>query len=281
MTVLLLSLASSVRAQTPTATPTATPTPAATPTAAPTATPPELKLLGKAIAQFWQGNRAQSESQIVMTFQRKGTKANPVQINANVKTIAQTGDLFRSELTISRSGSPASISYSIVCDGQTVWMYRPDKRQYSQSTFAQFKPQPYSLLVGLSTVFFVSMPEAGRKAIIADMAAGGNPFKSLTPSQMANFKGSIRQVDGQSLRVYAFDNPAEKSGFSGFVQPETGSLKRVEFMSNTSEAEVKIVEKIVSYTTTTNPNTKSFKFSPPPGTNKVDSVATDLLQLLQ
>jgi outer membrane lipoprotein-sorting protein len=277
VTVLLLSLTSSVRAQTPTA----APTPAATPTAAPTATAPELKLLGKAIAIFWQGNRAQSESQIVMTFQTKGNKGNPVQINANVKTIAQTGDRFRSELTISRSGSPTSISYSIVCDGQTVWMYRPDKRQYSQSTFAQFKPQPYSLLVGLSTVFFVSMPEAGRKAVIADIRAGGDPFKSLTPSQIANFKGSIREVDGQNLRVYAFDNPAEKSGFSGFIQPETGTLKRVEFVSNTSEVDVKIVEKIVSYTTTTNPNTKSFRFAPPPGVKKVQSVATDLLQLLQ
>jgi outer membrane lipoprotein-sorting protein len=277
ISTILVSFTSNVRAQTPTTTPTTTPAPVATPSA----TTPELKLLGKAIGLFWQGNRAQTESQIVMTYQRKGTKAAPVQINAIIKTIAQTEDRFRSELTISRSGSPATITYSILCDGQTVWMYRPDKRQYSQSTFAEFKPQPYSLLVGLSTVFFVSMSEPGRKAVVADLATGTNPLKSLTASQAANFKSSIIKVEGQNLRAYTFDNQAEKSNFSGFVQPETGILKQVEFVSNTPEAEIKIVEKIINHTTTTDPNTKNFRFSPPPGVKKVPSVATDLLQLLQ
>jgi outer membrane lipoprotein-sorting protein len=274
---MLVSFTSNVRAQTPTTTPTTTPAPSATPSA----TTPELKLLGKAIGLFWQGNRAQTESQIVMTYQRKGTKAAPVQINATIKTIAQTEDQFRSELTITRSGSPATITYSILCDGQTVWMYRPDKRQYSQSTFAEFKPQPYSLLVGLSTVFFVSMSEPGRKAVVADLATGTNPLKSLTASQAANFKSSIVKFEGQNLRAYTFDNQAEKSNFSGFVQPETGILKRVEFVSNTPEAEIKIVEKIINHTTTSDPSIKTFRFSPPPGVKKVQSVATDLLQLLQ
>jgi outer membrane lipoprotein-sorting protein len=278
ISTMLVSLTSNVHAQkTPTAPPANNPTPSATPTA----TTPELKLLGKAIGLFWQGNRARTESQIVMTFQRKGTKASPVQINASVKTIAQTEDRFRSELTISRAGSPTTITYSIVCDGQTVWMYRPDKRQYSQSTFAEFKPQPYSLLVGLSTVFFVSIPEPGRKAIVRDIAAGGDPFKSIPASQLNNLQGTIRQVDGQNLRVYTFDNPAEKSSFSGFVQPETGFLKQVEFTSNIAEVDIKIVEKISTHTTTTDPSTKTFKFSPQPGVKKVQSVATDLLQLLQ
>ncbi|WP_309733604.1 hypothetical protein [Chamaesiphon sp. OTE_75_metabat_556] len=49
-----------------------------------------------------------------MTFQRKGTKASLVQINTSVKTIAQTEDRWRSELTISRAGLPAKITYSIV-----------------------------------------------------------------------------------------------------------------------------------------------------------------------
>jgi outer membrane lipoprotein-sorting protein len=277
ISTILVSLASHVHAQAPTAPPATTPTPSATPTA----TTPELKLLGKAIGLFWQGNRARTESQIVMTFQRKGTKTSPVQINASVKTISQTEDRFRSELTISRAGSPATITYSIVCDGQTVWMYRPDKRQYSQSTFAEFKPQPYSLLVGLSTVFFVSIPEPDRKAIISDLATGGDPFRSIPTAQLKNLQGNIRQVDGENLRVYTFDNPAEKSSFSGFVQPETGFLKQVEFVSNIADADIKIVEKISTHTTTTDPSTKPFKFSPPPGVKKVQSVATDLLQLLQ
>ncbi|AFY93467.1 DUF2092 domain-containing protein [Chamaesiphon minutus] len=274
MAAMLVSLTGNVHAQIPS-------TPTATPSTLPTATTPDLKLLGKAMGVFWQGNRAQTDSQIVMTLQRKGTKANPIQINATVKTIAQTGEQFRSELTVSRSGSPLKITYSIVCDGKNVWMYRPDKRQYAQTTFAEFKPQFHSLLVGLSTVFFVSMPESGRKSIVAEIAAGVNPVKSLPPDQTASLQGNMRQVEGQNLYVYTFDNKDEGSSFSGYVQPETGILKQIELINNTAEGEIKVVEKISSHTTTTNLSTKTFKFSPPPRTKKVQSLSNDLLQLIQ
>lgn len=279
MAAMLVSLTGNVQAQIP-PTSTPTPTPTSTPSAPSTATTPDLKLLSKAMGLFWQGNRAQTESQIVMTFQRKGKNADLVQINANVKTIAQTGDKFRSDLIVSRSGSQP-IAYSIVCDGKNVWMYRPDKRQYSQSTFANFKPQFHSLLVGLSTVIFVSMPEPGRQAVVASITSGEDFLQSLPADEIANLKGNNRQVDGQNFYVYDFENRVEKSNFIGFVQPETGILKRVDFVSNAEEGELKVVEKILTHTTTTNPSSKTFKFSPPSGVTKVKSLSTDLLQLLE
>lgn len=278
MAAMLVSLSGNVRAQIPS---TPAPTPTQNPSTLPTAATPDFNLLGKAMGLFWQGNRAQIDSQIVMTLQRKGTKADPIQINATVKTIAQTGEQFRSELTVSRSGSPTKITYSIVCDGKNVWMYRPDKRQYAQTTFAEFTPQFHSLLVGLSTVFFVSMPESGRKAIVADIAAGGNPVKSLPPSQTANLQGNLRQVEGQNLYVYTFDNKGDGSSFSGYVQPETGILKQIEFVNNTAEGEIRVVEKITSHKTIKNISPKTFRFSPPPRTKKVQSLFNDLLQLIQ
>lgn len=298
---MLASLTSTVQAQTPTSTPTPKlpPTPNSTPTttprptltpnsipapttpsARPTATTPDLKLLTKAIGIFWQGNRAQTESQVVMTIQPQGKNTTPVQINATVKTIAQTDDRFRSELILSRSGSPTKTAYTIVCDGQNVWIYRPDKRQYSQTTFSEFKPQPYSLLVGLSTVFFVSAPEAGRKTVITDIAAGRDPFKSIPAELMANLQGNTRQVDGQSLQVYTTDNKVSKISFTGLIQPVTGILKQIEFTSTTEVGDMKIVEKIMTHTTTTNPSKQTFKFSPPPGVKKVRS-DSDLLQLVR
>jgi outer membrane lipoprotein-sorting protein len=277
---MLVSLTSTAGAQTPTVTPRPIPTPS-TPSARPTATTPDLKLLTKTIGIFWQGNRAQTDSQIVMTIQRPGKNTSPIQINANVKTIAQTDDRFRSELILSRSGSPTKITYSIVCDGQNVWIYRPDKRQYSQTTFSEFKPQTYSLLVGLSTVFFVSAPESGRKTVVTDIAAGRDPFKSIPAELMTNLQGNIRQVDGQNLQVYTIDNKLSKISFTSLVQPATGILKQIEFTSNTEVGDIKIVEKILTHTTTTNSSNQIFRFSPPPGVKKVKSVDKDLLQLFQ
>lgn len=286
---LLVSLTGNVYAQVPTNSspspespkPNPATTPAPNPTATPTATTPDLKLLGKAIGLFWQGNRATTNSQIVMTLQRKGTTAKPIQLDAMVKTISQTDDKFRSELTVARSGTASKITYSIVCDGKNVWMYRPDKRQYSKSTFAEFKPQFHSLLVGLSTVFFVSMSEAGRKAIVAEIAAGSDPLKTIPRNDLVNLKGNSRQVDGQNLYVYSFDNQAEKSVFNGFIQPETGILKQIEFVSNTNDADIKVIEKIVNHTTTNNLSNQLFRFSPPRGVKKVKSLSIDLLQLIQ
>jgi outer membrane lipoprotein-sorting protein len=266
---------------TPTPTTTPTPTPSAVPSGTPAATTVDLKLLSKAIGIFWQGSRAQSESQIVMTIQGKTTNTKLVTINATSKTIAQTGDKFRSELTVSKPGSPSKLTYTIVGNGQTVWVYRPDKLQYAQYTFAAFKSEYYSTLIGLSSVFFVSMPETTRKQIITGLATNSNPLSSIAQSDIKNLQGNNRLVDGQNLYVYSYDNKEEKLNFTGFVQPETGVLKQIEFISNDERGDLKITEKILSHTTSNNTTSQTFRFSPPRGAKKVKSVSSDLLKLLQ
>lgn len=283
----LVSLTSNAQAQLPPALPAKpqsqpppTIAPAPTPSAPPTSTTLDLKLLSKALGVFWQGNLAQTESQIVMTIQGKSANANSVKINATAKTIAHTENKFRSELTVSRSGIPSKLTYTIVCDGNNVWMYRPDKHQYSQSTFPEFQAQYYSLLIGISSIFFVSMSELGRKEILDDLAANRSPLKSMPPDKMTNLQGGNRQVDGQNLYVYSYDNKDDRSNFSGFVQPETGILKQVEFTINNQGKDLKIVEKILSHTTKTDSNKQIFRFSPPKGVKKVKSLSSDLLQLI-
>ncbi len=296
MTAMLVSLTTTAQAQIPSAAPSippAQPTPAngvPSPTASPSPTPSttpaasttDIKLLGKALGVFWQGNRAQTNSQIVMTVQEKNTNKTLVQINATVKTIAQTGDKFRSELIVSKAGSPTKLNYTIVCDGQNVWVYRPDKRQYAQTTFPAFKGEYYSLLIGLSSVFFVSMSETGRKEIIADISANRSPLQSIPQNEIKNLQGSNRQVDGQNLYAYSYDNSADKSNFTGLVQPDTGVLKQIEFTSNDARGDLKIVEKILTHATTNNnANDRLFKFAPPRGVRKVKSLSGDLNKLLQ
>ncbi len=261
------------------ATPTVTPTPS--PTIAPSANTIDLKLLTKAVGIFWQGSRSQTQSQIVMTIQGKSTNTKLVTINATSTTIAQTGDKFRSQLTISKVGSPSKLTYTIVGNGQTVWVYRPDKRQYARYTFSAFKSEYYSTLIGLSSVFFVSMPEPTRKQIIASLKTDSNPLSSISPTEIKNLQGSNRLIDGQNLYVYSYDNKEEKLNFSGLVQPETGILKQIEFVSNDERADLKITEKILSHTTSNDTTSQTFRFSPPRGVKQVKSVSSDLIKLLQ
>ncbi len=280
----LVSLTGTAQAQVPSAspaTPPIEPSPTATPTTAPSATNLDVKLLSKAVGKFWQGNRAQTESQSVMTIQGKTPNAKLVTINAKAKTIAQTGDRFRSELTISEVGNPSPQTYTIVGNGQTVWVYSPAKRQYAKYTFSDFKSEYYSTLIGLSSVFFVSMPEATRKQIVASLQNDGDPLSSIPQADLKDLQGSNRSIDGLDLYVYSYDNKEEKLSFSGSVQPETGILKQIEFASNDDRGDVRITEKILSHTTSNNNTSQIFRFSPPRGVKRVKSVTNDLFKLLQ
>jgi outer membrane lipoprotein-sorting protein len=255
--------------------------PAPTPTPAPATSSIDLNLLSKAVRQFWRGNRAQTQSQIVMTIQTKTPTARLVEINATSKTIAQTGDKFRSQLTVSKVGSPAKLTYTIVGNGKNVWVYNPAKRQYAKYTFSAFKSEYYSTLIGLSSVFFVSIPEDIRKQTIASFQSDSNPLSSLPLADIKNLQGSNRLVDGQNLYVYSYENKAEKLSFSGLVQPETGMLKQIELVSNDERVDLKITEKILSHTTSNNNTSQAFRFAPPRGAKQVKSVSGDLLKLLQ
>jgi outer membrane lipoprotein-sorting protein len=294
----LVSLTGNAQAQLPSASPTippvqpqpngspsplpsSTPTPTTTPTTAPSTSNLDLKLLSKAVGTFWQGNRSQTRSQIVMTIRGKAADAKSVQINAISNTIAQTGDKFRSKLTVSKAGSPSKLNYTIVGNGQNVWVYHPAKRQYAKYTFSAFKSEYYSTLIGLSSVFFVSMPEETRKQIVATLKTNSNPLSSLPQADIKNLQGSNRLVDGQNLYVYSYDNKEEKLSFNGLVQPETGILKQIEFVSNDERVDLKLTEKILSHTTSNNTSSQPFRFIPPRGTKQVKSVSGDLLKLLQ
>jgi outer membrane lipoprotein-sorting protein len=301
VTAVLVSLTGNAQAQLPSASPsippvqpqpsglpsplpnnsTPTPTPTPTPTTAPSATNLDLQLLSKAVGKFWQGNRSQTQSQIVMTIQGKTTNAKLVQINATSKTTAQTGDRFRSQLTISKVGNPSKLTYTIVGNGKNVWVYSPAKRQYAKYTFAAFKSEYYSTLIGLSSVFFVSMPESTRQQIVASLKTNSNPLSSIPLTDIKNLQGSNRLVDGQNLYVYSYDNKEEKLSFNGLVQPDTGMLKQIEFVSNDERADLKITEKIISHTTSNNTTDRTFRFTPPRGTTQVKSVSNDLIKLLQ
>ncbi len=281
----LLGWTSITHAQIPTVSPTtppAKPTPSISPirqsppppSTTPTATTPDLLLLGKVISTFWQTNRAQTDSQIVMNLRDRSAD---LQIHATVKTTVQTGNKFRTDLIFAQPGAKPTATYTIVCDGEKVWIYRPDKRQYAQTTFAKFQAESYSFLIGAASIFFLSIPEADRQEIISALAADRNFLTMLSREQLKDLQGSQRQLEGQDSYVYSYEDKKENWRFNGFIQPQTGILKRIELDGKTDGMNFTLAEKIINRNTQPTLDRQTFRFSPPKGVQKVKSLPIDLL----
>lgn len=279
---LIIGCASTVPAQLPPASPLPTITePQPSPSVSPpptAATKPDLTLLGKALGLFLQTNKAKTDSQIIMTLQDKGAD---LKIYAQTTTIAKSSGEFRSSLVFAQPGQPPTASYTIVSDGRTVWIYRPDRRQYSQTTIAKFQSQPYSYLVGLSSIFFLTVTEPTRRDLQAALAVNPAALTSLPDNQVKDLQGSRQQVEGRELYAYSYNNQLENWIFNGFVDPQTGILKQIEFTGKLDPKDggnnFTLTEKIIARTSQPVINSSSFKFSPPKGTKKVPVLAIDLL----
>ncbi len=261
----------------PQPTPSPTPSQSQPPSPQPAATAPDLTLLGKVLGAFLKTNRVSTESQIVMTVADKGAD---FKIYAQTKTIAQSSGEFRSEITFAQPGQPPTATYTIVSDRRRVWIYRPDRRQYSQTTMAKFQAQPYSYLVGISSIFFLTLTEPARREINAALAYSPNFLAALPERDLKDLQGSKRQVEGQELYVYSYTNKLENWTFNSFVQPQTGILKQIEFTgtlaAKDSGSNFTLTEKIIDRLPQPTVNSSTFKFSPPKGTKKVQSLAIDL-----
>ncbi|AFY96429.1 LolA family protein [Chamaesiphon minutus] len=243
-----------------------------------TATEPDLTLLGKVLGAFLQTNKARTESQIVMKLQGKD---GDVEIYARSKTVAKTSGEFRSELTFAQPGQPPTASYTIVSNGSKVWIYRPDRRQYAQTTLAKFQAQPYSYLVGLSTIFFLSVTESNRREINAALAVSPSFLTSLPKEQIKDLQGSRRQLEGQELYAYSYENKTENWSFNSLVNPQTGIIRQIEFTGKLDAKDggtnFTLTEKIIDRNSQPTIANSLFKFSPPKGSKKVKSLDIDLI----
>ncbi len=241
------------------------------------ATTPDLTLLGKVLGTFLKTNQAQTESEIVMTLKGKDTD---MKVFARSKTIAKTSGEFRSELTFVQPGQRPTATYTIVSDNSKVWIYRPDRRQYTQTTMAKFQAQPYSYLIGISSIFFLSVSEANRQDINAALAANPSFLTALSKNDLKDLQGSRRQFDGKELYVYSYNSKPDSWGFNSLVSPQTGMLEQIEFNSRVDDKDGAINftlnEKIINRNPQPVINNALFKFSPPKGTKKVKSLDIDL-----
>jgi outer membrane lipoprotein-sorting protein len=198
----------------------------------------------------------------------------------SVKTIAKVGRKFRSELTIDccrrrqavRVGQTSKLKYTIVSDGVKTWIYRPDTRQYVETTSSEFSGKQSAPIIGLFSLTFVSLNDEERQNLITDILGENNKLISL--ENFKTFQVSQQQIDKQNLSVYAFnDRYADNEvGISGFMNPQTVMFERIEFKFKDNQNRIKIVEKMIKRNSQPVITNKTFTFSPPKGVKKVKSL---------
>jgi outer membrane lipoprotein-sorting protein len=234
------------------------------------ATAPDLTILSKAVGAFWQTDRTETESQMTISATDKGVD---VKVYARVKTIAQSGDKFSAQLEFASPGSKDKITYTIVSDGQKVWTYRPDLRQYSETSSSKFKAGSNSFWIGVSSFFFLSLTETQRQEMVSSLGTDRDFIKAMPATDLKDIEGINREVDGEKLYIYSYKNDAEKLKFVFFLDPISAITKSLEFSSNDKGINVTFNEKILSRNTQIKISKQTFTFLPPKGTKKVKTLA--------
>jgi outer membrane lipoprotein-sorting protein len=269
MTTALIAIASAAQSQQ--LPPISAPVPSS-PATAPVAPVPltiptkqDLKLLSKAAGLFWQTDRSETESKVRFQGIKNGLK---IDSTIDVKTIAQLGGNFRSQLTFTPIGSTVKATYLIVSNGGDVWIHRPDRNEYTKTTFAVFERD--QIWAGVSSFMFLKVDEAGRKELIASLGTDQDLITNLNPPKPKDLQWANRQVDGVNLSIYSFD--MDKFKVDIFLLPETAKLRKIEFTSQEAGLDLTFSETIIKRSSQVNITDRTFNFTPPKGTKKVKSI---------
>jgi outer membrane lipoprotein-sorting protein len=240
----------------------------------PASTAPDLNLLSKVAGVFWQSDRYETESQMFLAGRSGGAD---IKMSAQIKTIAQTGGKFISQLSFAPPGTKGRVSYIITSNGQKVWIYRPDRRQYAETTLAQFKSGSNSLWIGGYSFFFTLLQETQRLDLLSSLGTQRDFIKSLPQSQLVNLKGSERQIDGMNLYTYSalMKDKGIQANFS--VDPENGTVQRFEANGRSQGINFSLLERVVSRSSQVQITPTTFKFVPPKGVKKMKVVEIDPL----
>jgi outer membrane lipoprotein-sorting protein len=269
---LLIGLTGTTQAQVPPASPTPTPQSQPVSPIPSTATTPDLSLLSKAVGVFWQTDRAETKSQMTIDVTTDGAN---IKMYAEIETIAQTGNKFVTKLTFTSPGESTKSTYKIVSNGKKVWIYRPDRRQYTELTFAKFNDSSDSFWIGTSSFLFTSLNETERRDMISTIGSDRNILSTILKGQTGDLQGRKQEFDGEEVYNYSYENKSQNWTFNGLVQPQTALLKQIQIAGKTQGMKFSIADKIISRNTQPTISSKTFRFSPPKGVKKVKSLEID------
>src|ERR671932_118652 len=236
---------------------------------------PDLALLAKTVTNFVKSERYQTESELQLNATSSGTT---VRSSAQVKTLAQSPQQFRSEITFGTSGSSGGRRYLVVSNGKQVWIYRPDLKEYAVSDYASFNKSDNSFLIGMSSSLFLEIAPEFKPLRVQGSISEQNIREVLVEmlrSEKALLKGGRRSIEGRDYYVYEYTDPKEGYTINALVAPAQATVEQIRIRTQSEDVDVVMNEKILSRVENPAIAPDTFNFSPPQGAKKVKSISLE------
>ncbi|HEY9610022.1 hypothetical protein [Allocoleopsis sp.] len=236
---------------------------------------PDLALLAKTVANFVKSERYQTESELQLNATSSGTT---VRSSAQVKTLAQSPQQFRSEITFGTPGSSGGRRYLVVSNGKQVWIYRPDLKQYAVSDYASFNKSDNSFLIGMSSSLFLEIAPEFKPLRVQGSISDQKIREILAEmlrSEKTNLKGDRRSIEGRDYYVYEYTDTKEGYTINALVAPDQATVEQIRIVSQSEGVDVVINEKILRRVENPAIAPDTFNFSPPQGAKKVKSISLE------
>jgi outer membrane lipoprotein-sorting protein len=236
---------------------------------------PDLTLLAKTVANFLRSDRYQTESELHLSGTSSGTTVTSA---AQVKTLAQSPQQFRSEITFGTPGSSGGRRYLVISNGKQVWIYRPDLKQYAVMDYESFNKSDNSFLIGMSSSLFLEIApdfqQMREQGSISDTNIR-EALQELLRSEKTTIKGGTRRLEGRDYYVYEYTDPKDGYIINALVATNTATVEQIRITSQAEGLDVVINEKILRRVENPAIAANTFSFSPPQGATKVKSISLE------
>ncbi len=234
---------------------------------------PNLPLLAKTVVNFFQHNRYQTDSAMILLGKAPGIT---VTVNVKIKTIVQSPNQFRAELLFVDPNTRKESRYLLVCDGHQLWTYSPTLAHYSVTSFEDFDRSNNTFWIGFSSKIFLSGAKEIDKLIQAGEFSERNLLNFLEQSFLSGEiplkSGGLKTIDGLTYYLYQYNDFKEGFQVIGFIDPNTAAVKQLRIAGRYKGMDLVMAEQIQHRVEIPSLTTDLFTFSPPPGAIEVRSV---------
>jgi outer membrane lipoprotein-sorting protein len=226
-------------------------------------------LFGKAFWAFFGSDVVQTTSRTILKGASGGFNFS---VSMQHQTIAKTPGQFRTDLEFIDTAQPRR-KYQVISDGKTLWIYRPDRKEFSVQTYQQFDASDDSSMIGLATGLYLSA--ADLKQLIPETAP--------TPKELQ--EGGIEDLgkkvaeDGKSFQIYGMkDTQNSNASMQFWINPQTAQIERLRLFGKEKEMELELLETILQFQRNTPAPASQFAFQPPAGAKQVEKISIELFE---
>jgi outer membrane lipoprotein-sorting protein len=230
---------------------------------------PDLALLSKVITGFLKSDDYQTQSTMNVDAVIGNTT---VSSEAQIQTTAQFPNKFRTEVSFAKPGAQTPVKTLIISDGERVWVYRADLKQYAVFSFKAFDQLDDSYWIGFTTTMFAQAPPEA-KTVIAKGALSDADLRQKIGLELSALNGGPRTIDNQNFYAYEYKDAKQNFLLSAFVEPSSAVLKELRIDGKYEDSDITMVERILSRVAIAPVSANTFTFTPPKGTKKVKALA--------